>query len=193
MQFHPHKSGMFHSGIIYNQVMPNFHRYYIPGALIFITCVTKDRKPYLKDAALRQIYWDTVREVQKNHPFHLLAYVILPDHFHWLMQMPGAEANFSKPLGSLKRNFTINLKHFLHVNTELNVWQPRFWDHIIRNETDLDNHLDYIHWNPVKHGYVIEPEQWPDSTFLHWMTRGYYPEDWGKANDHPGIREMEYE
>ena len=125
--------------------MPNFRRYYLPNSLIFITSVTKDRQPYLKSEDDTQIFMDTLREVKNLYPFRLLAYVILPDHFHWIMKVDNREGNFSDPMHSIKRNFTLNYKVHHKIEGSLSIWQPRFWDHIIRDENDLGKHFDYIH------------------------------------------------
>ena len=163
--------------------MPNFRRYYIPDAIVFITGVTYDRVPYLKPADDVELFWDTLRRVQEIHPFNLLAYVILPDHFHWLMRVDDESGNFSKVLHSIKRNYTLNFKRAHGITASFNLWQGRFWDHVIRDEPDLINHFDYIHWNPVKHGYVQRPEDWAQSTYLHWLRRGYYELGWGHSSE----------
>jgi putative transposase len=70
-------------------------------------------------------------------------------------------------------------KRRLEIDGHLRFWQKRFWDHIIRDEEDLAQHLDYIHYNPVKHGLVTRPEEWQHSSFIAWQERGAYPEQWG--------------
>jgi putative transposase len=80
---------------------------------------------------------------------------------------------------SLKPNFTKAYKQATGVTGPMKFWQKRFYDHIIRDETDLHHHFDYIHFNPVKHGLVTKPEDWPHSSFLAWKERGAYPEQWG--------------
>ncbi len=157
--------------------MPNFRRYYISNAFVFITCVTHDRIHYLEGERNIAVFWDTLRKVQALHPFHLFAYVTLPDHFHWLLQLPENKPNFSIILQSVKYNFTWNLKRDLGINKSLKVWQNRFWDHVIRDDDDLQIHFDYIHWNPVKHGYVKNPEDWSESTFNFWKDKGFYGEN----------------
>jgi putative transposase len=173
--------------------MPNFRRFYIPNALVFITGITHHRIPYLKGEANLNLFWETMRRVQSIHPFRLLAYVILPDHFHWLMRVEDEEGDFSKVLHSIKRNYTLNYKKAHGITTSLSLWQGRFWDHIIRDKDDLKNHFDYIHWNPVKHGYVCRPERWPQSTFLHWVERGYYELGWGHDEAPQSIAGMQLE
>ena len=136
------------------------------------------------------IFWQTLRAVQNIHPFHLLAYVILPDHFHWIMQVPEEQPNFSTVLQSVKWNFSLNYKKAYGRLNSVHLWQEQFWDHIIRNEVDLERHFDYIHWNPVKHQYVETPESWAESSLTHWIAQGYYPASWGNAEEPKGIRGM---
>lgn len=159
--------------------MPNFRRYYLPNRLVFITSVTHNRCHHLEGALNLLVFWETLRNVQEIHLFHLFAYVILPDHFHWIMQLPEDAPNFSRVLHSVKSNFSRNLKIALNSQIPLNIWQDRFWDHIIRDEDDLKNHLDYIHWNPVKHGLVKVVKDWPYSSFHKFVAQGAYPGDWG--------------
>jgi len=139
------------------------------------------------------VYWETLERVREIYPFHLLAYVILPDHFHWLMSVGDESGNFPKVFHSFKRNFTWNYKKTYHVDTELHLWQDRYWDHIIRDEYDLSRHFDYIHWNPVKHQFVARPEDWQYSSYQHWYEREYYPEQWGWRKEPKSIVGMEFE
>jgi len=170
--------------------MPNFRRYYIPNSIVFITGVTRDRIPYLKAEGDLELFWETMRLVRDIHPFRLLAYVILPDHFHWLMRVDDESGNFSTVLHSIKRNCTLNFKKAHNITVSFSLWQPRFWDHVIRNERDLNNHFDYIHWNPVKHGYVQRPIDWAYSTYAHWLERGYYEPEWGCDSEPHNIVNM---
>ena len=140
--------------------MPDFRRFYIPNTIVFITGVTHKRIPYLEPTDNIELFWQTLRHVREYYPFRLLAYVILPDHFHWLMHVEDERGNFSNVLHSIKRNFTLNFKTAHNITTSVNLWQKRFWDHVIRDEHDLHNHFDYIHYNPVKHGFVQRPEDW---------------------------------
>jgi putative transposase len=134
-----------------------------------------------------------LKQAQDIHPFNLLAYVILPDHFHWLMRIENESGNFSKVMHSIKRNFSLNYKEMNRFSMPLKLWQSRFWDHVIRDEQDLNRHFDYIHWNPIKHGYVDRPERWLVSSYQFWLNRGYYSCDWGWENEPEGIKEMNYE
>jgi len=173
--------------------MPNFQRYYIPNAIVFITSVTRDRYPYLQSKKDVDLFNETIRKVREFHPFRLLAHVILPDHFHWLMKVDNHAGDFSKVLHSIKRNFTINYKKVHNIKSPINIWQSRFFDHVIRDENDLERHVDYIHWNPVKHDYVRQPEDWPYSTYQDWMGKGFYELGWGWSEEPESINGMDVE
>jgi putative transposase len=97
------------------------------------------------------------------------------------MRLDNPKGNFSPILHSFKRNYTLNYKKTNNILGSFKLWQNRFWDHIIRDEKDLHQHFDYIHWNPVKHGVVQDPEDWTHSTFRHWQLQGYYDLGWGKV------------
>jgi putative transposase len=122
--------------------MPNFRRYYVPNAIVFITAVTKDRIPYLNLEDDLSLFWQTLRRVQEIHPFNLLAHVTLPEHLHWLLWVRDPSENFSTVLHSIKRNFTINFKRAHGITSPFQLWQDRFWDHVIRNGRDLERHFD---------------------------------------------------
>jgi len=153
-------------------------RYYIPDSIIFITQVTQDRQPVFADDACVVLLQETLRKVQSLHPFSMLGYVFLPDHFHVLIR-PRDQSNFSTIMHSLKPNFTKAFKQHKGLTGSVKLWQMRFYDHVIRNEVDLQRHLDYIHYNPVKHGYADKAEDWPYSSFVSWAARGAYPDRWG--------------
>ena len=156
----------------------NYHRYYIPNSIIFITQVVQDRYPGFKEEEKFELLRETLRQVKELHPFVMLGYVLLPDHFHLLIR-PTGDSNFSQIMHSLKPNFTKAYKKSVNISGRMKFWQKRFYDHIIRDETDLHHHLDYIHYNPVKHGLVTKPEDWQYSSFLAWKQRGAYPDQWG--------------
>jgi putative transposase len=157
--------------------MSYLHRFYVPNSIIFITAVTHQRQNLLAGENI-DLFWSVLKNVQEIKPFNLIAYCILPDHFHWLMKMPENNPKFSQVIHSVKWNFTYEYKKNHGINETIQIWQPRFWDHIIRDERDFENHMHYIHFNPVKHGYVEYPEQWEASSFRFWQKKGVYPENW---------------
>ena len=167
-------------------------RVYIPGACYFFTVVTHQRKSLLcTEYAITRLR-RAFQLAMKKYPFQMPAIVILPDHLHCLWHLPENDDNFSKRWLAIKHYFSTGMHSEINSRREKKIWQPRFWEHVIRDERDWSRHLDYIHYNPVKHGYVKRPLDWPHSSFGRYVREGYYSSDWG---DHPmnNIAEMEYE
>ena len=155
----------------------DIRRYYTPDQVVFITQVVNHRRPVFQNSEMMFLLKEIFHNVKEIHPYKMLAYVFLPDHFHVLIQ-PTGDSNFSQIMHSFKRNFTVVYKRSINFHGDLHFWQKRFWDHVIRNEKDLENHLHYIHYNPIKHGYVSELEDWKESSFLEWYELGaYYGEE----------------
>jgi putative transposase len=148
--------------------MSNIHRYYVPESIVFITTVTKDRRSDLIEPTSIRVFWDTVKLVKEFHPFELMAYIILPDHFHLLIKPENDMGNYSTIMHSLKRNFALNFKKAHSIRSSLQYWQYGFWDRVVRSEKELAAYLRYIHWNPVKHNLVDQPEFWPHSSYGKW-------------------------
>ena len=162
-----------------------FRRCYQPGGWYFFTVVTHARKPILtcpeNITRLRQV----LRHIKDKRPFVIDAIVILPDHIHTVWRLPQGDADFSTRWRMIKRDFSIamqgnNVSRPHRVKGEKGVWQRRFREHAIRDEADWRRHVDYIHYNPVKHGYVDNPAAWPYSSFNLAVRKGWYPQDWGR-------------
>ena len=156
----------------------DYRRYYLPNAIVFITQVVDGRERVFADPAQVSLLRSILHTAQEKHPFSMLAYVFLPDHFHLLIK-PALGVTHSQIMLSIKPNFTVAYKKARRVTGPMRLWQQRYWDHIIRDEIDLVRHLDYIHYNPVKHGYVARPEEWADSSYRYWQQKGAYSERWG--------------
>lgn len=158
----------------------NFRRYYIPGSAVFITQVVQGRKPVFRGVENLKLLREILHNVKELHPFSMLGYVFLHEHFHLIIQ-PTGEGNFSDIMHSLKMNFTREYKKQvgLESSQSMKFWQKRFWDHVIRDDRDLENHLHYMHYNPVKHGYAKDPHDWQDSSYIEWEKRGLYPPAFG--------------
>jgi len=165
--------------------MPDYRRYFVPGGTVFLTVITGDRTPLFSDPANVELLRVALRAVHAEWPFEITAAVVLPDHMHFLWRLPAGDDAYSKRVGKMKAEFTkclgverdrseSQLKH-----RDSGVWQRRFWEHTVRDEDDFQNHLDYIHYNPVKHGCVTCPHAWPHSTFANWMKSGDYHAEWG--------------
>jgi len=157
--------------------MSNFRRLYLANHKYFITIVTYKRKPILNDSKIINILKYSITKVMEKYPFTIDALVVLPDHLHMLIQMPSEDSNHSKRIRLIKTHFTKKIIPTLNTNQ---IWQPRYWEHCIRNECDYFQYLDYIHYNPVKHGYVSLPSEWPYSSLIKWIKKGVYKLDWGK-------------
>jgi putative transposase len=125
-----------------------------------------------------------VREVRKNRPFHIDAWVILPDHLHCVWTLPPGDDDFTNRWRMIKQGFSKALpmterRLSVHIaRGERGLWQRRFWEHAIRDDGDYAAHVDYCHINPLKHGYVKRVADWPYSTFHRYVERGVYPLDW---------------
>ena len=168
----------------------NYRRYYIPDATVFIVGATKNRVSYFAKRQNIKLFKEVLGKTKEKYPFELPALVILPGHFHLLLRP--IECNFSEIMLSFKKRFTDNLKKRNGILTNFNFWQSRFWDHVIRNDRDFKMHLDYIHYNPVKHGYVTKPEAWQHSSYLEWVERGEYGIGWGHK-EIEGLAELDFE
>ena len=111
-------------------------------------------------------------EVKAKRPFELLAAVVLPDHLHCLWCLPESDADFSTRWQMVKTSFSRRIPAQKRKDGAKSIWQPRFYDHCIRDESDFQKHLDYIHYNPVKHGLAYSPGEWPYSSFAHFVALG---------------------
>jgi putative transposase len=155
--------------------MPKYRRFYIPGYPIFVTIVTHRRNPWLASDASATLLLDAMRWAKTAYPFRHLAHVIMPDHVHWMF-LPREVRDAPKLVGAVKRGVTWRLKDAGQIGP---FWQSRFYDHVIRDDDDFGRHLDYVHFNPVKHGHVTRPGDYPHSSFAEWVKRDAYPADWG--------------
>ncbi len=148
------------------------------GKAVFVTQVVENRAPFFKNDSNCEMLLATMREAKVWHPFSMIGYCIMPDHFHLMVDLADG-TNISSLMQSIKRNFTLEYKKANAVAGNLRFWQKGFYDHIIRDQKDWNGHLDYIHLNAVRHGYARTPEDWRWSTFVAWKTRGGYADGWG--------------
>ena len=125
------------------------------------------------------------RETLAIYPVLMDAIVILPDHLHCIWRLPLGDDGYPTRWRLIKSHFSRGLEPGERRSEsrlrkgERGIWQRRYWEHLIRNDQDYSRHVDYIHYNPVKHGLVAQPRDWPYSTFSHWIERGVYTENWG--------------
>nr|VFK56501.1 MAG: putative transposase [Candidatus Kentron sp. TC] len=172
--------------------MSNYRRAKIPGAIYFFTVVTYHRKPWLDREERIGILREALRKTMVHRPFRIDAMVVLPDHLHCLWQLPEGDHDFSGRWREIKKAVSRHIDTRTNHRNERPVWQRRFWEHLIRDENDLHNHRDYIHYNPVKHGLAKRPGDWPWSSFGKAVARGWYTPDWG-AIEPANIEKMDRE
>jgi putative transposase len=171
--------------------MPQYRRAKLNGSTFFFTVVLTDRSSNLlvdRIDRLRQAY----RVVQERRPFETIAICVLPDHVHAVWALPEGDTDFSTRWSLIKSGFSRGVDAGSRSNSKLakrekGVWQRRYWEHAIRNESDLERHIDYTHFNPVKHGHVTKVADWPHSSFHRYVVRGVLDADWGGGmKDIPG-------
>jgi putative transposase len=164
--------------------MSRYRRAKIEGGLFFFTVTLADRS---SDLLVREIdrLRGTYREVKAKLPFETLAICILPDHLHALWSLPSGDSDFASRWMRIKGNFARGLPASTSrsaskiIKREKGLWQRRFWEHVIRDDADFERHVDYIHYNPVKHGLVSRVVDWPHSSFHRYVERDILPADWG--------------
>lgn len=167
--------------------MPNYRRPGIAGSTYFFTVVTHQRKPVLTTEAVRLALRTAINEVRITLPFKIDAWVLMPDHLHCIWTLPPGDGHFAARWAIIKRHVSRECGAMVEATpnasrkrrNEQTFWQRRFWEHQIRNDDDLAKHLDYIHWNPIKHGLVGSVKDWPYSLFHRYVEERYYPADWG--------------
>jgi putative transposase len=177
--------------------MPNYRRAYVPGGTFFFTLVTDRRAPILCDVPGRSLLGRSLRRCQMRWPMVVNSIVLTPDHLHTIWTLQPGDADYSRYWSWIKKEFT---KEWLSLGgTEQavtvgrrqerrrGVWQPRFWEHTIRDADDFERHFDYIHYNPVKHRLARCPHAWPWSSFHHWVGAGVYPDEWACSCRHPTV------
>jgi REP-associated tyrosine transposase len=173
--------------------MPEYRRIKVKGGTYFFTVATHGRRPILTHDQVRGALREGIQEVRQSVPFSIDAWVLLPDHLHAIWMLPENDDNFASRWAVIKRIVSKRCAALDGIGGSIidsqgkrgenRVWQRRFWDHLIRDEKDLQSHLDYIHWNPVKHDYVKRVIDWPHSTFHRFVAKGIYPPDWGGVSD----------
>jgi putative transposase len=165
--------------------MVRYRRNRVPGGTFFFTVALADRRSRIlveHIVALRTAF----RRVRNSRPFTIDAIVVLPDHLHAIFTLPEGDDDFSGRWRSIKSLFVRGvIAHAVAVERnakgEYALWQPRFWEHTMRDETDFERHVDYIHYNPVKHQLCSRVSDWPYSSFHSYVRAGLLPRDWGRV------------
>jgi putative transposase len=167
--------------------MPNYIRAKFEGGYYFFTVVTYRRRKLFGSASARLYLRQAIQQTRTRRPFQTIALCLLPDHLHSLWKLPVGDADFSTRWSSIKGLFSQQYlrdhSNIIATTTsrrrkgEVCIWQRRFWEHQIRDENDLNKHVDYIHYNAVKHGLVERVEDWPWSTYHRYVKEGFYKGD----------------
>jgi REP-associated tyrosine transposase len=166
-----------------------YRRVYSKGGTYFFTLVTFNRLPILKGQTSIDLLEDALQYTAERMPFDLVANVVLPDHMHFIWTLPEGSDDFSTRWRLIKSHFSRSWKKNGCISQvesrrkkgEQDVWQRRFWEHLIRDEIDLVRHIEYVHYNPVKHGLVNSVVEWQYSSFHNYVAQGLFPQNWGEG------------
>lgn len=172
--------------------MPQYRRARVPGGSFFFTVVTERRQRVLTDEPVRQALREAIQSVRRDRPFRIDGWVLLPDHLHAVWTLPADDDDYATRWRLIKARVTQQLGGAYRNPEAMTVrrqakgqgslWQHRYWEHCLRDEADVRQHLDYLHFNPVKHGLVSSAAEWPWSSFHRFVEAGVYPGDWGGMN-----------
>mgnify|MGYP003650067243 CR=1 FL=1 len=161
-----------------------YRRADVAGATYFFTVNLLNRKQTLLTDHIDTLR-ACIKTVKQRHPFHIDAMVILPDHLHAIWTLPPGDADFAKRWMLIKTAFSRALPKHENINQsrkskrERDIWQRRYWEHLIRDELDYERHIDYFHYNPVKHGRLASVKDWPPSSIHRFIEKGIISSDWG--------------
>lgn len=169
--------------------MPDYRRALSKGGTFFFTVVTYKRNPIFKEELNIELLRWCFKKTISTHPFTIDAIVILPDHLHTIWTLPDDDNDYSTRWKLIKGAFSRHysgpvakgISESMLRKNEKGIWQRRFWEHMIRDDTDFSRHFDYIHYNPVRHGVVTSPIQWKHSSFRNYVEKGVYPSNWGDS------------
>jgi putative transposase len=167
--------------------MTNYRRNFVPGGSYFFTVNLADRRLRLLTEHI-DLLRTAFRYTQTRHSFEIVAAVILPDHLHAIWTLPESDADYALRWRLIKTAFSRGLPNEEQISAsrarkaERGIWQRRYWERTLRDENDFARHVDYIHFNPVKHRHVGRVQDWPYSTFHLMVRAGVYPQDWAGDN-----------
>ncbi|TXH64915.1 MAG: transposase [Lysobacteraceae bacterium] len=163
--------------------MPNYRRMWLPGGTYFFTVNLLERRRRLLVERIEAL-GHAFRRARADRPYTMVACVVLPDHLHCIWTLPEGDADIANRWRQIKLDFSRSvpaderLSHRRQAKAERGIWQRRYWEHLIRDECDLHNHIDYIHLNPLKHGLVARVADWPYSSLHRYVHDGNLPSNW---------------
>jgi putative transposase len=168
--------------------MSNYRRNFVAGGTFYFTLVTYDRRPILTTELGRRCMRESIATIKHISPFKLFAVCLLPDHLHSVWIMPPGDADYPTRWKRIKHEFSTRWLAGGGTEAEVTsaqkregrrgIWQPRFWEHTVRDDEDLERCVDYIHWNPRKHELVRRVNDWAYSSFHRFVAEGQYEENW---------------
>lgn len=160
-----------------------------PGGIFFFTVVTRGRLPVFTCEERVEALREAIRTVRERRPFVIDAMVVMPDHLHCIWRLPAGDGDHSARWREIKKRTGRALAPLLGVSS---IWQHRCWDHLIRDEHDWRRHVDYVHYNPVRHGLAARAADWQWSSFSWAVARGWYEPGWG-TTEPDDIRDIRFE
>jgi putative transposase len=166
-----------------------YRRIHAPGGTFFFTLVTYECRQVFGEEQTVILLRNAFRSVLQKHPFTIEAAVVLPDHQHMIWRLPENDGDYATRWRLIKSHFTHHWEGNRDIPTstsrqlkgERAVWQRRYWEHLIRDDRDWQQHVEYIHYNPVKHGLARAPVEWKYSSFHTFVKQGLYSPDWGSG------------
>jgi putative transposase len=165
--------------------MTEYRRPWLPGRTWSFTVNLAQRRDNRLLVERIGLLRSAFQSVRLRYPFHIDAVVILPEHLHCVWTLPPDDSDFSSRWSLIKSQFSRGIEKREWISQsrskrcERGIWQRRFWEHMIRDDEDFNQHVDYVHWNPVKHGWAKGVADWPHSSFHEYVRRGLYPDHWG--------------
>lgn len=178
-------------------LMRRYLRYRVDGGTYYFTVVTHQRRPFLTDPLAIHCLRNAFRSIKQERPFEIIAIVVLPDHFHCVIELPSGDSDYSTRMRLIKSEFTQSwlanggtegrISESRRKKGERAIWHRRFFEHTVRDEEDLERCVDYIHWNPKKHKLVNRVRDWEWSSFHRYVEAGHYDLDWGGTDPVDGF------
>ena len=164
-----------------------YRRAFVPGGSFFFTVVTHQRRALFSSTESVEVLRNAFRTVRSTHPFEVEAMVVLPNHLHSIWTLPPDDTDFATRWRLIKTWFTKHCDPALRITPDVSrasrqeqaLWQHRYWEHALRDENDFIRHVEYIHFNPVKHGLASSAIEWPYSSFHRYVAAKMYDADWG--------------
>lgn len=175
----------------------NYRRVFVQSSFVHIILVSYNRQPIFINniALLKKAFINS----KKFFKYEIVAICILPNHIHMILN-PKNINEYPKIITSIKYYFSRHINVGVETPTygylnkgEKGLFQRRFFEHTITTKEELNNHIDYIHYNPVKHTYVKNVQDWSFSSFHKFVNKNLYDKNWGSSKDVENIKDMDFE